>query len=161
MWARLLVRASTRASGQVVETLLRAAQRHRAGLTIVNMADDEETSVDNAKGYTAAPCRGGVRKPRGCRRVTAARRESARARRQVLRYASRMARYGGHTTTCDLILDADIDIFDAIDADRADRVAEILDRDPDAIDRPSRRTRPAPHVTISGGRCLTACASMG
>ena len=34
------------------------------------------------------------------------------------------------------ILEADVDIFDAINFDRADRVGDILDRDPGAIDRP-------------------------
>ena len=52
-WARLIVHASSRASGRVMETLLRTVMRHRAGLTIVNMGDDEETAVDRAKGYTA------------------------------------------------------------------------------------------------------------
>jgi len=136
MWARLLVRASTRASGQVVETLLRAAQRHRAGLTIVNMADDEETSVDNAKGYTPLHAAAAF----GNREAAAVLlRHGANPRVRDGKYCATpagWARYGGHTTTCDLILDAGIDIFDAIDADRADRVAEILDRDPDAIDRP-------------------------
>ena len=46
------------------------------------------------------------------------------------------ARYAGHMRTSNLILDADVDLFDAIDADRADRIAQILDRDPGAIDRP-------------------------
>ena len=46
------------------------------------------------------------------------------------------ARYAGHPATADLILQSEIDIFDAIDADRGDRVAQILDRDPGAIDRP-------------------------
>jgi hypothetical protein len=35
-WARLLVHASGRASGRVIETLLRTVMRHRSGLSIVN-----------------------------------------------------------------------------------------------------------------------------
>ena len=51
-WARLLVHASGRASARVLETLLRTVMRHRSGLSIVNMEDDEETAVDGAAGYT-------------------------------------------------------------------------------------------------------------
>lgn len=51
-WARLLVHASGRVSGRVVETVLQTVTRHRAGLSIVNMEDDEETAVDGASGYT-------------------------------------------------------------------------------------------------------------
>jgi ankyrin repeat protein len=136
LWARLLVRASSRGSGAIVERLLRAAERHRAGLTIVNMEDDQQTAVDNASGFTplhAAAWSGN--------RETAAvlLRHGANPRTRDGKYCGTpagWARYKGHTATCDLILDADVDMFDAIDADRADRVASILDRDPDAIDRP-------------------------
>jgi ankyrin repeat protein len=51
-WARLLVHASGRASGRVMETLLRTVMRHRSGLSLVNMDDDGETAVDGARGYT-------------------------------------------------------------------------------------------------------------
>jgi len=51
-WARLVVNASSHASRRVMETLLRTVMRHRAGLTIVNMQDDEETAIDQAAGYT-------------------------------------------------------------------------------------------------------------
>ena len=46
------------------------------------------------------------------------------------------AAYAGHHGTAALIVDADIDLFDAITFDRADRVGDILDRDPGAMDRP-------------------------
>src|SRR5262249_30046484 len=52
-WARLVVHASGRASAAVLETLLRTVMRHRAGLSIVNMADDRETAVDEAAGYSS------------------------------------------------------------------------------------------------------------
>lgn len=136
MWARLLVRASARSSGQVVESLLRAAQRHRAGLTIVNMEDDHETAIDNAKGYMplhAAAFHGNDEA------VTVLLRHGANPRPRDSKYCGTpagWARYAGHPSTCDLILQADIDIFDAIDADSGDRVAQILERDPEAMDRP-------------------------
>ncbi|HEY7441023.1 MAG TPA: ankyrin repeat domain-containing protein [Vicinamibacterales bacterium] len=134
VWARLLVRASTVASGETVETVLRAA--NRAGLTIVNMEDDPETAVDQASGYTplhAAAASGNTAA------VAVLLRHGANPRARDGKYCGTpagWARYGRHSATCDLILQAEIDIFDAIDADRGDRVASILDRDPEAIDRP-------------------------
>lgn len=46
------------------------------------------------------------------------------------------AAYSGHLATAQRILEADVDIFDAVAFDRADRVAAILDGDPGALDRP-------------------------
>ncbi len=53
LWARLLVGAASRGSANLVEELLRAAYRHRAGLSIVNLAADTQLAVDGAPGYTA------------------------------------------------------------------------------------------------------------
>ena len=137
-WARLLVHASGRASGRIVETLLRTAMRHRAGLSIVNMEDDTETAVDGASGYTplhAAAFHGNDEA------VAVLLKHGANPRTRDGKYCGTpagWAAYAGHQATAHRILDADIDIFDAISFDRADRVAEILDRDPGAIDRPFR-----------------------
>lgn len=134
-WARLVVHASSRASGRVMETLLRTVMRYRAGLSIVNMEDDEETAVDEAGGYTAlhaAAFHGndeavGVLLKHGA---------NPRARdRKYCATPAGWARYAGHTATANLILEADVDLFDAINFDRADRIGQILDRDPSAIDR--------------------------
>jgi uncharacterized protein len=136
LWARLLVRASGQASGEAVEALLRAAKRHRAGLTIVNMEDDQETAVDEAKGYTPLHAAAAVGNTAAAAVLL---RHGANPRVRDGKYCATpagWARYGGHTSACDLILQTEIDIFDAIDADRGDRVADILDRDPEAIDRP-------------------------
>src|SRR5690606_19205219 len=46
------------------------------------------------------------------------------------------AAHAGHRATADLILESDVDIFDAIAFDRADLVERALARDPDARDRP-------------------------
>ena len=135
-WARLLVRASSHASGRVLESLLRVAVRHSAGLTLVNMEDDAETAVDQAGGYTplhAAASHG------NSEAAVVLLKYGANPRVRDGKYCGTpagWARHGGHAATRDLILQADIDLFDAIDADRGDRVAEILDRDPAAITRP-------------------------
>jgi ankyrin repeat protein len=137
-WARLLVHASGRASGRVLETLLRTIMRHHAGLTIVNMTDDEETAIDGAKGYTplhAAAFHGNDEA------VAALLKHGANPRTRDGKYCGTpagWARYAKHAATADRILDADVDLFDAIDFDRADRIGQILDRDPGAIDRPFR-----------------------
>jgi hypothetical protein len=99
MWARLLVRASSRSPGHVIETLLRAAQRHRAGLTIVNMEDDPDTAIDNANGYTplhAAAFHGNNEA------VTVLLRHGANPRRRDSKYCDTpagWARYAGHPST--------------------------------------------------------------
>jgi uncharacterized protein len=135
-WARLVVRASSRAPGRVLETLLRTVMRHRAGLTIVNMEDNEETAIDGAKGYTplhAAAFHGNDDT------VAVLLKHGANPRTRDGKYCGTpagWAGYAGHMATANLILEADVDIFDAINFDRADRIGEILDRDPGAIDRP-------------------------
>ena len=135
-WARLLVHASSRSSGRVLATLLRLIRRHRAGLTIVNMEDDVETAIDQAEGYTAlhsAAFRGNDEA------VAVLLKHGANARARDRKYCGTpagWARYAGHTTTAGRILDAEVDLFDAIDFDRGDRIGQLLDRDPGAIDRP-------------------------
>jgi ankyrin repeat protein len=156
-WARLLVHASSRASGRVLETLLRTVMRHRSGLSLVNMEDDGETAVDGASGYTplhAAAFHGNNEA------VAVLLKHGANPRTRDGKYCGTpagWAAYAGHEETANLILEADIDLFDAINFDRADRVGDILDRDPGAIDRPfkayaSRPSRedqwwPAPDCT--------------
>jgi uncharacterized protein len=135
-WARILVNASSRASGRVMETLLCTVLRHRSGLSIVNVEDENETAVDGASGYTplhAAAFHGND----GA--VAVLLRHGANPRRRDGKYCATpagWAAHAGHMATANLVLDADIDIFDAIDFDRADRIGDILDGDPGAMDRP-------------------------
>lgn len=142
-WVRTLVHASAHAPASVVEKLLRATLRARGGLSIVNLADDAETAVDGAHGFTplhAAAFAGNADV------VTLLLRAGADARIRDSKWrgtAAAWARHAGHHATADLILDtANIDIFDAIVADRADRVAQILETDPGALDRPFRAYSP-------------------
>jgi ankyrin repeat protein len=135
-WAPLLVHASRRAPGPVLDRLLRALERHRSGLTIVNMEAGEETAVDGAPGYTAlheAAFHGNV----DAIRVLLEHGANPRARDgKYCGTPAGWARFAGHAAAADLILEADVDIFDAINADRGDLVARVLDRDPGALDRP-------------------------
>ena len=135
-WARLVVHASSHASGRVLKTLLRTVMRHSAGLTIVNMEDDAETAVDQAGGYTALHAAAFHGNDEG---VAVLLKHGANPRARDRKYCGTpagWAQYAGHTATADLILAADVDLFDAINFDHADRIGEILDRDPAAIDRP-------------------------
>ena len=135
-WVRLVVHASSRASGRVMETLLCTVMRHRSGLSIVNMEDDEETAVDGARGYTplhAAAFHGNNEA------VSVLLKHGANPRTRDRKYCGTpagWAAYAGHTATADLILEADVDLFDVIDFDRADLVGDIVDRHPGAVDRP-------------------------
>jgi uncharacterized protein len=135
-WARLLVHASTRASGRVIEKLLRTLTRSRAGLSVVNAENDQETAVDGASGYTAlhsAAFHGNGEA------VDVLLKHGANPRARDGKYCATpagWAAYAGHLGTANRILEADIDIFDAINFDRADRIGDILDRDPGAFDRP-------------------------
>lgn len=136
LWARMLVRASGQASGRRIDQLLTVAKRHRAGLTIVNMEDDPETAVDGASGYTPLHAAAGAGNDEA---VAVLLRHGANPRARDGKYCSTpagWARYFDRSSANDLLLAADVDIFDAIDGDRGDVVERILDRDPEAIDRP-------------------------
>jgi uncharacterized protein len=128
-WGRLIVRAAERASGRIIETLIRRGAS-------VDARDATETAVDGAAGYTALHA--------------AAFNGNAEAAAVLLKYGADptirddkycstpagWANYAGHTEVRDLILEGPIDVFDAIDRDRPDLIPAILDRDPEALTRP-------------------------
>jgi ankyrin repeat protein len=136
LWARIVVDASARASGDVLDRVLTAVTRLRAGLTVVNYATDADVAPDGAHGYTAlhqAAWYGNV----DAIRVLLKHGADPRARESRWRRTpAGWAAHAGRHAALDLLLQADIDVFDAIGSDRADVVARVLDRDPDAIDRP-------------------------
>ena len=128
-WAHLIVRAAERASGPVIETLIRRGAS-------VNARDQIDTAVDGAAGYTALHA--------------AAFNGNAEAAAVLLKYGADptirddkycstpagWANYAGHADVRDLILKGPVDVFDAIDRDRPDLIPGILDRDPEALTRP-------------------------
>jgi ankyrin repeat protein len=150
MWAHLLVRAAGRGTAAQVEQLLRAAQQHRAGLSIVNLAADKEVAVDGAPGYTALHAAAGAGNDPVVELLL---RHGANPRARDGRFCGSpvgWARHFGHQGTAELLLAAEIDIFDAIDNDRGDLVAKILDRDPAAFDRPFGAYTPFDPPPIGG-----------
>jgi ankyrin repeat protein len=135
-WGQLLVRASGHSSGRVVDALIRTLMRYRAGLSVGQRRDDEETAIDGASGYTplhAAAFRGNNEA------IEVLLRHGADPRARDGKFCGTpagWAAFAGHTAAADRILEANVDIFDAIGFDRTDRIAAILDHDSDAIDRP-------------------------
>lgn len=127
-WAHLIVRAAERAPGAVIELLIKRGAS-------VDAVDAVDTAVDGAGGYTALHA--------------AAWNGNEEAAAMLLKYGANptvrddkycatpagWARYAGHTAVCDVILQGPIDVFDAIDHGKADRIPDILDRDPDALTR--------------------------
>ena len=128
-WDKLLIRASERASGALIETLVRAGAS-------VHTRDDARTAVDGTHGYTAlhaAAFHGNVDA------IRALIRHGANPTVREDRYWGTpvgWADYAGHIEARDIILDGAIDIFDALQYDRLDRVDAILREDPEALERP-------------------------
>lgn len=130
-WAHLIIRASECASGEVVETLMRAGAD-------VNVRDDVKVAVDSTSGYTAlhaAAWRGNTSV------IAALLRHGADVRVRDEKYRGTpagWADYAGHKEARDLILRGPIDIIEAIQYGLIDRVLSILDEDPASLNRPFR-----------------------
>ena len=129
-YATLIIRAAERGSADVIETLI----AHGAD---ANVHDDRETSIDATSGYTAlhaAAWEGHT----GAAAVLL--KHGADPRVRDARYCGTpagWANYNNKMETRDLILQSDrIDIFDAIYLDRPELIRPILDRDPQAVQRP-------------------------
>jgi len=127
-WDRVIVRASERAPAHVIEALVKAGAS-------VHVRDDHRTAVDGTHGYTAlhaAAFHGNTDAVRALLRLGA---NPADREDKYWGTPAGWANHAGHGDTRDLILDGVIDIFDAIEFDRVQRIAGILTRDPQALDR--------------------------
>ena len=127
-WGNLIVRASERAPGDVIETLIRNGAS-------VNIRDDPKTSIDATSGYTplhAAAWYGNVSA------IDVLMRHGADVRAREEKYhgtPAGWADYAGHKEARDLILRGPIDIIEAIQYDMAQRVKAVLEEDPAALNR--------------------------
>jgi ankyrin repeat protein len=130
-WGNLIVRASERASGLVLETLIRAGAS-------VNVRDDPKTSVDSTSGYTplhAAAFHGNLSAVSVLLKYGA----DVRARDEKYRGTpAGWANYNGHRHVGDVIRRGPVDIMEAVEAGLTDRVLAILQEDADALNRPFR-----------------------
>jgi len=130
-WENLIVRASERGSGAMVEMLL----RHGAQ---VNIRDNPKTSIDHTAGYTplhAAAWNGNLSV------IPVLLRHGADVRAREEKYRGTpagWADYSGHKEARDLILRGPIDIIEAIQYDLGDRVSSILAGEPAVLNRPFR-----------------------
>ncbi len=125
-WARLVGVASRRAPGRVIDALLHWTMRLRGGLSVVNVVADGHTPLHAAAFYgnddaVAVMLQHGA--------------DPRQRDRQRCRTPAEWAASAGNGSTADLILGAEIDLFDAVAFDRADRIDAILDADPGAVDR--------------------------
>jgi ankyrin repeat protein len=127
-WGTLIVRAAERAPGPVIEAMV----RHGAS---VDAIDASETAIDGITRYTAlhaAAWHGNTSAADALLRL------GANPRVRDGKYHATpagWADYAGRRATCDRILEADIDVFDAIACGTPERAAAILDADPAALER--------------------------
>lgn len=130
-YGTLIVRAAERSPGHIIETLVRAGAS-------VDAQDDPSTSIDRTRGYTPLHAAAWT----GNRDAAAALlKHGASVTVREDKYCATpagWANYAGHHDVRDLILEGNIDIFDAIDLDLPHRLPEICRRDPGAIGRAFR-----------------------
>jgi ankyrin repeat protein len=128
-WGHLILRASERAPGDVIETLIRNGAS-------VNVRDNPKTSIDNTSGYTplhAAAWYGNLSA------IEVLMKHGADVRAREEKYhgtPAGWADYAGHKEACDLILRGSIDIIEAIQYDMTHRIKAVLEEDPAALNRP-------------------------
>lgn len=127
-WGNLIVRASERAPGDVIETLI----RNGASVTV---RDNPKTSIDNTSGYTplhAAAWYGNVSA------IDVLMKHGADVRAREEKYhgtPAGWADYSGHKEARDLILRGPIDIIEAIQYGMTERVRAILEEEPAVLNR--------------------------
>jgi ankyrin repeat protein len=129
LWERLIVRAGASSSGKTIETLLRYG-------AAINALDDPATSVDEVRGYTALHSAGWNGNADAAAVLVAHGADLSIRDGKYCATPAGWADYAGHAAVRDLILEGQIDVFEAIDFDLADRIPGILQRDPGALTRP-------------------------
>jgi ankyrin repeat protein len=129
----LIVRAAAASTGRVVERLIQLGAD-------INAADSDTTSVDSTRGYTPLHAAAWAANEDAVR-VLLAHGADVNAREDKYDSApAGWAQYAGHHHIRDLILRGPIDVIQAIEFDLVDRIPQILQSDPDALDRPFRGT---------------------
>ena len=128
-WGNFILRASERAPGTVIETLIQ-------GGASVNVRDDPKTSVDSTFGYTplhAAAFNGNL----SAAAVLLKHGANVQVREEKYHGTpAGWANYAGHTDVRDLILREQVDIMEAIEYELTHRAQIILLEDPQALNRP-------------------------
>jgi len=130
-WGNLILRASERAPGDVIETLIRNGAS-------VNVHDDPKTSIDATSGYT--PLHAAAWYGNGSA-IDVLMKHGADVRAREEKYhgtPAGWADYSGHKEARNLILRGPIDIIEAIQYGLIDRVQPILESDPASLNRPFR-----------------------
>jgi ankyrin repeat protein len=128
-WGTLIVRASERSSGGVIETLIRLGASPNAW-------DDPHTAVDSAAHYTPLHAAAWNANLDAIRVLLAHGGNPAARETRYCGTPAGWANYAGKSEARDLLLQGAIDVFEAIDFDLASRIPEILGRDPQALERP-------------------------
>lgn len=114
-WGNLIIRASERCSGSVIEALIQAGAS-------VDVRDDPKTSVDSTSGYTplhAAAWNGNLSA------TSVLLKHGAKVRAREEKYhgtPAGWANYAGHTEVRDLILRGPVDIMEAVENGLTERV---------------------------------------
>ena len=127
-WASLILRAAERASGDVVERLIRAGAS-------VDARDDSDASPESINGFTplhAAAFRGNSDAVRVLLRHGA---DPNVRESKWCATAAGWASYAGHREARDLLLEARVDLFQAIDFDVPDRIPAIARQSPWLLER--------------------------
>ncbi|MGH7676957.1 MAG: ankyrin repeat domain-containing protein [Gemmatimonadaceae bacterium] len=128
-WGGLIVRAAARSSGSVVEKLIQLGASP-------NVIDNTATSVDETEGYSALHAAAFHDNTEAIRVLM---RHGADVRLRDSKYCGTpagWARYANHPEAVRLIMRGRVDIFDVIDFDLPDMIADLLRSDAGALVRP-------------------------
>ena len=134
-WERLVVRAAATASARTIDALVRYGAD-------VNVRDNPDSAVDQTNGYTALHAAAWNGNEAAIAALLAHGADPTIREDKYGSAAAGWADYAGKVAARDLILEAPIDLFQAIHFDRLDRIPAIVSRDPDSLTRPLRHYEP-------------------